>query len=208
MEAIFGQRWTSGRTAADFLKTSKELWGKFISPLTIEEINRGLGAICIDATGQYSAPPTPTRFVFLAKGLIDVDKAIVAARNGEFTHQAISIAWKFATSRKTTMEDEERVFKRHYAFLCDKVVKGEKIDNLDKKQLPSPTKTNQTRNEYISYMAHRFGESVGNIVKLEYEMFDMSKNECKINQYVENTMHNIKILCENKSIKKVVDKIS
>lgn len=167
----YGNQYHAAYPNSEQSNLAKRLWAKHLSHYPVNLLMK----VADDIIGKETFLPSIAKFkshcdhAYDAFGLPSVDSAYVEAcrapqpkKQFKWSHPAVYFAglttdWFFLSS-----EPKDKVFpvfKRNYEMLCDRVIKGEKLDVPIEKALPAEITTPMTREENKQHL-HQLREKL------------------------------------------------
>lgn len=173
---VYGDRWAKQFDSDKAQSNAQRQWFIALRKFSEDEIKLGFTRIR-DEDNRYVSLPSVARFKFLAKGLIDTEKAFELALMEDYSVVAIkSTIYRIgetAFKKLSEIKAKER-FARIYALICDDIVAGN--DALTPKS-PARIECKHTSNkEWLMGIKNRLGEDAYMKARIQVELYDQNKS--------------------------------
>lgn len=172
---IYGDKWAKQFDSESMHQNAILQWSIALRNYTEQELGLGVDR-CRNEYNKYNTLPSIARFKFLAKGLIESDKAFELALRGDYKMKAIKSAiyriGEKAFKKLSAKRAKER-FIHIYGLICDDIVAGNEVlvpaeyVQIDRKQ---------SNEEWIIWVKRHLGDDAYNIVKKQLILYNQNKS--------------------------------
>lgn len=171
---IYGDKWAKQFDSDDMYANAISQWIIALRDYTEQEIGLGVDR-CRNEYSKYESLPSIARFKFLAKGLIDSDKAFELALCGDYKMKAIKSTvyriGKTIFNKMSEVKAKER-FKRIYGIICDDIIAGNDVLIPD---VHISIERKQSHPEWLAWVGRRLGDNAYNAAKEQIELYNKDK---------------------------------
>lgn len=171
---IYGDKWAKQFDSEAMHQNATLQWAIALRFYTEVEIGLGVDR-CRNEYNKYEPIPSVARFKFLAKGLIDSDKAFELALCGDYKMKAIkATVYKIGEKMFKKMAEikaKER-FMRLYGLICDDIIAGNDAlvpvvhEQIERKQ---------SNEEWLAWVGRKMKLDAYNIAKKQSDLYNQDK---------------------------------
>lgn len=173
---VYGDKWAKQFDSDKAQSNAQRQWFIALRKFSEDEIKLGFTRIR-DEDNRYASLPSVARFKFLAKGLIDTEKAFELALMGDYSMVAIkSTIYRIGETafRKLSEIKAKERFARIYALICDDIIAG---NDVLTPEAPVRIEYKHTSNKaWLMGIGNRLGEDAYIKAKTQLELYDQNKS--------------------------------
>lgn len=172
---IYGDKWAKQFDSEDMHNNAVLQWSIALRNYTEQEIGLGVDR-CRNEYNKYNVLPSIARFKFLAKGLVESDKAFELALGGDYRMKAIKAAiYRIGEKvfKKLSASKSRERFIHIYGLICDDIVAGNDV------LIPAEhiqVEHKQTSAEWLMWVKRHLGDDAYNLAKKQVDLYNQNKN--------------------------------